>query len=84
MKTKATIILKSLADLPANTLTLAASVPGRAMKFTKQMLTPPVQATRRQIRTARQHSADIFRDIYIRAHTPMRDIIPWSRGGLNE
>ena len=84
MKTKAKIILKSLADLPANTLTLAASVPGRAMEFTKRMLTPPVRATRRQIRTARRHSAEIFRDIYARAHTPMRDVIPWSRGGLNE
>lgn len=31
MKTKAKLILKSLADLPANTLTLAASVPGRAL-----------------------------------------------------
>lgn len=84
MKTKAKIILKSLADLPANTLILAASVPGRALQFSKQMLTPPARATRRQIRAARQHSAGIFQDIYARAHTPMRDVIPWSHGGLNE
>ena len=84
MKTKAKIILKSLADLPANTLTLATSVPLRAMTVTRQVLAPPARATRRQFRAARQHSAEIFRDIYARAHTPMRAVIPWSHGGLNE
>ena len=84
MKTKAKIILKSLADLPANAFTLAVSVPGRAIQFSKQVLTPPARATRRQIRAARRDSAESFRDIYARAHTPMRDIIPWSHGGLNE
>jgi hypothetical protein len=84
MKTKAKIILKSLAELPANTLTLAASVPGRAMTVTRHMLAPPARATRRQFRAARERSAKIFRDIYARAHTPMRNAIPWSRIGLNE
>ena len=35
---KAKIILKSLADLPANALGFAASAPGRAMNASKQML----------------------------------------------
>jgi hypothetical protein len=35
MKTKAKLILKSLADLPANALGFAASAPGRAMHASK-------------------------------------------------
>ena len=42
MKTK--LILKSLADLPANTVSLAASMPGRAMEMTKRVLAPPARA----------------------------------------
>ena len=84
MKTKASIILKSLAALPTNAFTLATSVPGRARDLTKRMLTPPAQATRRQIRAARRRSAAIFQDIYARAHTPLRNVIPWPHGGLNE
>ena len=84
MKTKAKIILKSLADLPANTLSLAVSVPGRAMETSRRILSPPVRATRRQIRAARQHSAPFVRSLLDRANTPCQGITPWRRGGLNE
>ena len=84
MKTKAILILKSLADLPANALAFATYAPGRTMNASKAMLGAGVRATRREIRAARQHSAEMFRDIYRRANTPFRHITPWSRGGLNE
>ena len=84
MKTNAKIILKSLADLPTNDFTLAVSIPGRAMQLSRQVLTPSARATRRQIRAARRHSAKSFRDVYARAHTPLRNVIPWSHGGLND
>ncbi|MEI7728898.1 MAG: hypothetical protein WCO56_04975 [Verrucomicrobiota bacterium] len=70
MKTK--FILKSLADLPANTLALAASVPLRAIELTKQVLTPPVRATRRQIRAARQRSVKFIKDLSARANAPLK------------
>ena len=78
MKTK--LILKSLADLPGNVLSLAASAPGRAMNVTKQA----VRATRREIRAARKRSAEFARDIYARASAPFQSITPWQRGGINE
>ena len=81
---KARIILKSLAELPANALDLAASIPGRAASATRQALAPTARATRRQIRTARQHSMRLLMDIYARANTPFRNVQPWTRGGLNE
>jgi len=89
MKTKTKIILKSMADLPANTLALAASVPPRAIEMTKQVLTPPVRATRRQVRAARQHSVKFIKDLTARANTPFKLTIPesyggWSHGGLND
>ena len=84
MKVKAKTILKSLAELPAETLALAVSVPGKAVQLSKQVLLPPARATRRQIRAARWHTVGIFRDIQARAHAPLRDVIPWPRGGLNE
>ncbi len=84
MKTKAKIILKSLTDLPANALALAASLPGRTLEFSKTVLASPARAPRRRIRAARQRSAEMFHDIYRRAHTPLQNIYPWSRGGLNE
>lgn len=84
MKNKAKIILKSLADLPANTLHLVASTPMRAMNATRNALTPPVQATRRQIRAAGDRSLAVMQSIYERAHAPFRSSIPWVRGGLNE
>lgn len=84
MKAKAKIILKSLADLPANTLQLMASAPQFAVDVTRQMLAQPALATRRQIRTARNRSAAVMQDIYRRANAPFRSTIPWVRGGLNE
>ena len=44
MKTKAKIILKSLLDLPANTLALGAAVPSHALNLTRRVLTPPARA----------------------------------------
>ena len=79
MKTK--FILKSLADLPANTLALAASVPLRAIEVTKRFLTPPVRATRRQVRAARQRSVKFIKDLSARANVPLKQTIPWSHGG---
>ena len=84
MKTKAKFILKSLADLPANTLALAASVPLRAIEVTKRFLTPPVRATRRQVRAARQRSVKFIKDLSARANVPLKQTIPWSHGGLND
>jgi hypothetical protein len=88
MKTKTKVILKSLADLPASTLALAASVPHRAIQMTKRMMTPPMQATRRQVRAARQRSRQFITDLSDRAKAPLKQTIPWSEGwphgGLNE
>ncbi len=84
MKSKAKIILKSLAELPANTLQIVASAPGRAMSVTRNVLAPPVRVTRRQIRAAQQFSMAVAKDIYRRANEPFRSNIPWVRGGLNE
>lgn len=81
---KPKLIIKSLADLPANVLALAASVPGRAVNATMQVLTPPVRATRREIRAARQRSAAFVRALMSKAHARLKDIQPWTRGGLNE
>ena len=84
MKTKTKIILKSLADLPANTLALAAWVPHRALAITKQVLTPSVRATRRQIRAARQRSASFIRDLAAQADAPLQTPNYWLHGGLND
>jgi hypothetical protein len=89
MKTKTKFILKSLADLPANTLALAASVPLRAIETTKRVLTPPVRATRRQVRAARHRSVKFIKDLSARANAPLKQTIPWSHdrwshGGLND
>jgi hypothetical protein len=81
---KAKLILKSLADLPANALSLAASMPGRAMNASKQVLGPAVRRTRREICAARHCSAELARGIYARASAPFNSITPWQRGGLNE
>lgn len=82
MKTK--IILKSLADLPANAFGFAASAPGHAMNASKQMLVATVRATRREIRSTRRRSAEFARGLYVRANASFQNIQPWSRGGLNE
>ena len=81
---KPKLMLKSLADIPANALSLAASMPGRGMNISKQVLGPAVRVTRREIRAARRDSAAFARDIYARASAPFQSITPWQRGGLNE
>ena len=89
MKTKTKLILKSLADLPANTLVLAASVPLRAIEMTKRVMTPPLRATRRQIRAARQRAGKFIKDLSARTNAPFKQANPmgnrgWSHGGLND
>jgi hypothetical protein len=81
---KAKIVLKSLADLPANVLGYAAAAPGRALHASKQMVGATVRATRREIRAARRRSAEFARDFYARANAPFQSVQPWQRGGLNE
>jgi len=81
---KPKIILKSLADIPANALLLAASMPGRAVSVSKQVFGPAVHATRREMSAARADSAAFARDMYARASAPFQSITPWQRGGLNE
>lgn len=81
---KPKIILKSLADIPANAMSLAASMPGRAVNVSKQFFGPAMRATRREIRSARRDSAAFARDIYARASAPFQSITPWQRGELNE
>lgn len=78
------LILKSLAELPANALNLAASAPGHAMQATRNLLAPPVRATRRQIREARRRSGQFIAAIKARSLAPLDNIQPWPRGGLNE
>jgi len=81
---KPKLILKSLADIPANALSLAASMPGRAVNVSKQVLGPAVRVTRRELRAARRSSAQFAREFYARASVPFQPITPWQRGGLNE
>ena len=81
---KPKLILKSLADIPANALSLAASMPGRAVNASKQILGPAARVTRREVHAARQQSAAFARDIYARTSAPFQSITPWQRGGLNE
>lgn len=81
---KPKLILKSLADIPANALSLAASAPGRAVTASKQVLGPAVRITRREMRAARRNSIEFARGLYARANEPFLAVAPWSRGGLNE
>jgi hypothetical protein len=81
---KPKLILKSLADLPANALSLAASIPGRAVNVSKQVLEPAARVTRREIRAAGIRSAEFARDLYARASAPFQTATPWQRGGINE
>ena len=81
---KPNLVLKSLADVPANALSLIASMPGRAVNATEQFLGPTTRATRCEPRAARGRSADFARDLYARASAPFQTITPWQRGGINE
>ena len=80
MKTNAKFILKSFTDLPANTLEVVGLVPVQASKMTKRILTPPVRATRRQIRAARRRSAEFIKDLSIRANAQFAFALPASSG----
>ena len=71
---KPKFILKSLADLPANALSLAASMPGRAVYASKQVLGPAARVTRREIRAARRRSAEFVRGLYARANAPFQSL----------
>jgi hypothetical protein len=73
---KAKITLKSLADLPANTLGFAASAPGRARNASQQIHGATARATRREIRTAQRRSAEFARGFYDRANAPFQNIRP--------
>lgn len=81
---KPTLTLKSLADIPASTLSLVASMPARAMNVSRQVLDPAVRATRHEVRAARDSSAEFARDICAGSSAPFPSIPPWQRGGLNE
>lgn len=81
---KPKLILKSLAEIPASALSLAASMSGRAVNVSKQVLGPAVRMTRRELRAARGNSAALARDIYARAGSPFPSITTWQRGGINE
>lgn len=74
---KPTLILKSLADIPANALSLAASPPGRPVNVSTRIVGPAMRTTRREIRAARQSSAAFVRETYPRAHAPFQSITPW-------
>ena len=84
MKTKAHLILKSLEDLPANTLALAGSAPVRAIAMTKRILAPTARATRREIRAARRRSLAFMQAVAAKAQSSFPQTQAWSRGGLNE
>lgn len=81
---KPKLILKSLADIPANAQSLATSMPGRAVIVSKQIFGPAVRVTRRELRAARRDSAAFARDIYARASAPFQFTAAWKHGGLNE
>ena len=81
---KAKIVLKSLADLPANALSLAASAPERALNRSRQLLAPSARATRRQIRLARQRSAKLMRELYARASAPFQSSLPWPHAAISK
>jgi len=74
LKMKTTLMLKSLADLPADTLTLLSSLSGRARSATRQMLLLPAPAVLRLLPPPR-------RPEFARR---LSTIQPWPRGGLNE
>jgi hypothetical protein len=80
---KAKIILKSLAELSANTLSLAASAPERALNRSRQLLAPSARATRREIRLARQRSVKLMRELYARANAPFQSSLPWPHAGMS-
>jgi hypothetical protein len=84
MKNKARIIFKSLADLPANLLATAASLPMRVANVSKEMVAVPARTTRREMRAARRSPVEFVRGLEARACAAFRHVTPWARGGINE
>lgn len=80
---KAKLILKSLADLPADTLALAASAPGRAAEATRQIFRALLHPPQNQIRDTFQTPVGVMRPAYLRAAAPATRHHPWLRGGWN-
>lgn len=81
---KQELILKSLADIPASALAVAASMPGRAVNASQQALGPALRATQREIRAARMNSEAFAGGVSARTSARFQSITPWLRGGLNE
>lgn len=88
---KAKLQFKSLAEVPANVLAVAASLPAKAVKLSikaasasKQMFTVPVTVTRQEFALARERSRRIADDFQMRSTAPLKSSLPWPRGGLNE
>jgi hypothetical protein len=81
---KPQFMLKSLADIPANTVSIAPSMPGRSMNVTKRVIGPAARITRGEMRAARQRSLQFTLDIQARANEPFVLVTPWQRGGLSE
>ena len=81
---KPKLILKSLADLPANTLSLAASVPGRTINLSRSTLGTATRVTRREIRAAQRRALEFAQAVYAQANAPFESALRWQRGGLNE
>ena len=77
------IILKSLADLPANTVSPRCRRPERALNLSRQLLAPPARATRREIRLARQRSAKFMRELCA-ASAPFQSARPWPHAGMSQ
>ena len=81
---KPRLIRRSLADIPAGALSLAASMPGRAVNASRDVVRSAMRVSRRELRAAGHESAALARDLYARADAPFRSAMPWQRGGLNE
>jgi hypothetical protein len=82
MKTKAKIILKSLADLPAEAFAFVASVPERAREATRQVFVPSAKLATSGRDTAKLGALVLAPAYVVRSRAPQQD--PWPRGGLNE
>ena len=80
MKTKAKIILKSLAELPADAFAFVASVPERAREASRQVFVPTAKSA------APDRNAAAFGALALACAAPNRvpQQEPWPRGGLNE
>lgn len=81
MKTKAKIIFKSLADLPADAVAFVAAVPERALEVTKQVFVPTAKAAAFDHKVTGRDALE-FAPAHAVSRAPLQH--PWPRGGLNE